>query len=144
VAEEKSSDESEPKISPRGLGVVDVNKKFLRELGERIALRRKESGLTQTELAEHFDCSQSMIAAYENGTRRLPVSFLPKLSSIFGVSVAELLDCEEPARPRKKRGPTPKLQQRFERVQELPRAQQQVVLKMLDGLLEQSGRKASA
>lgn len=123
--------------------MVDVNKKFLEELGERIASRRKELGLTQSDLAAHFDCSQSMIAAYENGTRRLPVSFLPKLSRILGVSVGELLDCEESTKARKKRGPAPKLQQRFERVQKLPRAQQQVVLKMLDGLLEQSAESRS-
>jgi hypothetical protein len=39
-----------------------------------------------------------------------------------------------------KRGPTPKLQQQIERLNILPKAQQQVVIKMLDGVLNSSGR----
>ncbi|MCP4502500.1 MAG: helix-turn-helix transcriptional regulator [Deltaproteobacteria bacterium] len=118
--------------------MIEVDAQFLGELGKRIAWRRKELGLTQTELAAHFSCSQSMMAAYEQGIRRLPVTFLPKLASVLNVTITELLGCEEKAEPPKKRGPTPRLQERFERVQELPRAQQNVVLKMLDGLLEAS------
>ena len=38
-----------------------------------------------------------------------------------------------------KRGPTPKLQHQLERVSRLPKAQQQVILAMLDGVLLQHG-----
>ena len=38
-----------------------------------------------------------------------------------------------------KRGPAPKLQRQLERVSRLPKAQQQVVLAMLDGVLLQHG-----
>jgi hypothetical protein len=42
-------------------------------------------------------------------------------------------------RLRSKPGPTPKLQQQFERISQLPRATQQVLVKMLDGVLAQTG-----
>jgi len=38
-----------------------------------------------------------------------------------------------------KRGPTPKLQRQLERVSRLPKAQQQIILAMLDGVLVQHG-----
>ena len=38
-----------------------------------------------------------------------------------------------------KRGPSPKLQRRLERLSRLPKAQQQTVLAMLDGVLLQHG-----
>ena len=63
----------------------------MEELGQRIAMHRKELGVTQVEMAEKFGCSQSMIAGYESGVRRLPVSFLPELARMFEISVDELL-----------------------------------------------------
>ena len=55
----------------------------------------------------------------------------------LAVSIEELIG--EPARPGK-RGPTPKLQQQIERLQQLPKPTQKVVMEMLDGLLAQAGR----
>ena len=39
-----------------------------------------------------------------------------------------------------KRGPTPLLQKQIERLNRLPKAQQKVVMQMLDGVLSQSNR----
>ena len=39
-----------------------------------------------------------------------------------------------------RRGPTPLLQKQIERLKRLPKAQQKVVMQMLDGILSQSGR----
>lgn len=39
-----------------------------------------------------------------------------------------------------KRGATPKLQKQLERIAQLPRAQQRVVMQMLDGVLAQTSR----
>lgn len=46
----------------------------------------------------------------------------------------------ESATATKKRGPAPKLQQQVERLAQLPKAQQRVVMQMLDGVLAQQGR----
>jgi hypothetical protein len=42
-----------------------------------------------------------------------------------------------------KRGPAPKFQKQLERIAQLPRAHQQVVMDMLDGILAQPSRRAS-
>lgn len=110
-------------------------KQFFRELGARIAERRKAQAITQVQLAEALGVSQQTVTAYESGRRRMPVSSLPFLARLLGTTVEELIG--EPARPGK-RGPTPMWQQKIERLSRLPKTQQKVVMEMLDGLLAQS------
>lgn len=45
----------------------------------------------------------------------------------------------EEAKP-SKRGPTPKLQQQLDRITQLPKAQQRVLMQMIDGVLAQTSR----
>lgn len=72
--------------------------------------------------------------------RRMPVSSLPVIARFLGISIEELIG-EPPNAAAKKRGPTPKIQQQVERIQRLPRAQQRLVMQMIDGiLLGQSNR----
>ena len=107
---------------------------FFQELGQRIATRRKQRGLTQTALGETLGLGQSVIASYEIGRRRVPVSLLAPLAKALSIAPVELLDVEpEPG----KRGPLPKLQRQIEEVSRLPRAQQQFVSKFLDTVLQQ-------
>lgn len=112
---------------------------FFVALGTRIARLRKESNLTQAQLAETLDIAQSTANAYESGQRRVPVSALPVLAKALGVSLDDLLGEPGPAAARK-RGPTPKLQQQVERLARLPKAQQRVVMQMLEGVLNQASR----
>jgi transcriptional regulator with XRE-family HTH domain len=117
--------------------MADAGRKFLAELGERIARRRKEQGLTQVQLAELLGISQQLVAFYERGERRIPVDVLPEAARLLGVSVEELLGL----RPENgKRGPAPKLQQQLERISRLPRAKQRFVMDMLDTVLSQASR----
>ena len=67
----------------------------------------------------------------------MPVSLLPIFSRLFGVPVDERLGL---GGGKGKRGPTPKLQQQLERIARLPRAKQNVVMEMLDGVLAQASR----
>lgn len=62
---------------------------------------------------------------------------LPELARIFGVGVDELMGLRNGTG---KRGPTPKFQKQLERIAQLPRAQQRLVIQMLDGVLAQAGR----
>ena len=112
-------------------------KQFFRELGHRIAERRKAQGLTQVQLAETLGLTQQMIASYEVGRRRVPVSMLPALARALSVNVEALID--EKATPAK-RGPAPQIQQKIERLARLPKAKQKLVLEMLDGVLQQAAR----
>jgi hypothetical protein len=75
---------------------------------------------------------------YEVARARPAVSMLPTLSQLFGVSVDELLGLHKNGPG--KRGPTPLLQKQIERLNRLPKAQQKIVMQMLDGVLSQSNR----
>lgn len=112
-------------------------KQFFKELGARIAERRKAQTITQVQLAATLGVSQQTVTAYESGRRRMPVSSLPFIARFLGTTVEELIG--EPAKPGK-HGPTPMWQQKIERLSRLPRTQQKVVMEMLDGLLAQTSR----
>jgi len=105
---------------------------FFRQLGQRIADQRKAQDLTQAQLGELVGVTQQQIASFETGRRRMPISTLPLLAKALAVSIEALVG--EPAKPGK-RGPAPKLQQQLQRVQSLPKAQQQAISKVLDSVL---------
>ena len=107
---------------------------FFKALGARIAELRKEQGLSQQALADQLGVPQQTYANYEVARARVPASLLPELARIFGVGVDELLGLRNGTG---KRGPTPKFQKQLERIGQLPRAQQRLVIQMLDGVLSQ-------
>jgi len=121
--------------------MTPADRQFGKELGRRLAQLRQDTGLTQQAVAAQLGIAQQTLAHYEVGRLRLPVALVPKLAALFGVPTDVLLGVAS-ARAGKspgKRGPTPKLQRQLERVSRLPKAQQQVVLAMLDGVLLQHG-----
>ena len=61
-------------------------------IGKRIALLRKEKGLTQEELATHMGVSPQAVSKWENDQTCPDISALPKLSKLLGVTVDELLE----------------------------------------------------
>lgn len=113
------------------------NRKFLQELGQRVAELRKAQGLTQAALATLLGISQQLMASYEGGRRRIPVALLPTLAKHLAVSVEELLGVSNGSR---KRGPASKFQRQLEQISRLPRAKQRFVVEMLDTVLQQASR----
>jgi len=109
---------------------------FSKELGERIASARKAQHRTQQEVAGHLGIAQATVAHYEAGRMRIPTFYLPALAEILGLTVDELLGQNVKSG---KRGPTPKLLKQLERISQLPRIKQQVVMEMLDGFLAKTG-----
>ncbi len=107
---------------------------FFQELGQRIAALRQRAGLSQTQLAGRLGLKQQAWATYENATRRLPSSLLIPLTQVFEVSLEELLGAE---RPKKKRGPVPKLQTQFETITKLPKSEQKFFSQMTDRFLSE-------
>jgi transcriptional regulator with XRE-family HTH domain len=118
--------------------MTDDEKVFFQALGLRIAGLRKDLDLTQQQLADLLGASQQMVASYEIGRRRVPVSLLPTLARALAVSVETLLG--ETDKRSGKRGPSPKLLQQLEQVSQLPKAQQKFVSQMIDTVLQQAGR----
>lgn len=67
--------------------------------GNRLRELREKLGLTQTDLAERAQTSQSTIAHYERGTRSPDALVVLHLAHFFGVSVEYLLGISDnPAR----------------------------------------------
>ena len=89
------------------------------------------------QLADELGVAQQVVASYEIGRRRVPVSTLPALARVLGVSIEGLIgEDEKPAR----RGPSPKLQRHLERISALPKPQQRAVMEVLEAVLAQSSR----
>ncbi len=120
------------------MGTED-DKAFFVALGHKVAQLRKEHGLTQQALAEQLGIAQQTLAHYEGARLRVAASMLPQLAQIFSMPVDELIG-QSTKTTRNKRGPTPKWQQQIEQIATLPRAKQQVVMQMLDGLLAGEAR----
>jgi transcriptional regulator with XRE-family HTH domain len=121
----------------QAVAISQDEKEFFAQLGARIARLRKAADVTQVQLAEFLGVSQQTVNAYEMGHRRMAISALPRLAKLLGVSIEELIGEKVPAG---KRGPTPLLQKQIERLTSLPKAQQKVVMQMLEGVLSQAGR----
>ena len=68
-------------------------------IGKRIALLRKEKGLTQEELATHMGVSPQAVSKWENDQTCPDISALPKLARLFGVTVDELLEGKQELAP---------------------------------------------
>jgi transcriptional regulator with XRE-family HTH domain len=88
-------------------------------------------------MADRLDIAQQTYAQYETGIRRIPASMLPKLAQNLGLTLEELMGVGSGSRY--KSGPASKLELQIERLRQLPRATQKVVMNMLDGVLAQAG-----
>jgi transcriptional regulator with XRE-family HTH domain len=110
---------------------------FFRQLGTRIAERRKAQDLTQAQLGERVGIAQQQIASFEIGRRRMPISVLPVLAKTLGTSIEALIS---DTAPKGKRGPAPKLQQQLEQLSHLPKDKQRLVSQLIESVLSQAGR----
>lgn len=66
-------------------------------LGIYIARARKAKGLTQKELAERLHVTDKAVSKWETGRGFPDIKVLPVLAAELGVSLAELLQAQEPA-----------------------------------------------
>jgi transcriptional regulator with XRE-family HTH domain len=67
------------------------DKKFLRELGERLRRRRQELNLTQEDLGHRCDLHRTFIGSVERGERNISILNLRQIAKILRVSLAKLL-----------------------------------------------------
>ena len=58
---------------------------------ERLKALRKDSKITQEQLAQFLNVDQTLIAKIENGTRSLSTTMIDKLCSLFGCSEEYLM-----------------------------------------------------
>lgn len=99
------------------------------DIGNRIASRRIELGLTQLELAEETGLIQSLISAYERGVLRLTADMVIRFAKILNVSTDYLLNIE----PIEKRNDFPlKITSRMAGIQKLPETEQRHLFHIID------------
>jgi transcriptional regulator with XRE-family HTH domain len=118
------------------VAISQEEREFFVALGTRIAQGRKDSRITQLQLAQTLGVSQPTINAYELGQRRVPVSMLPLLARTLGVNVEALIG-DGPGAPRRRRA-APKLQQHLERISALPKPRQRAVMDVIEAMLAQA------
>jgi len=107
--------------------------------GQRLSAARRSRGWSQTKLAEKLETTQKVIDYYERRAVNPSISFIQRAAEVLEVPVADLVGGEsKPARGRP--GPTPQLALRLEQIRQLPRKQQEFVIRLLDTVLEQASR----
>jgi transcriptional regulator with XRE-family HTH domain len=111
----------------------DTTDMFFKEFGLKMANYRKELNMTQEQLAQKLGISQQIIALYELGKRRIPISFLTPIAKALHADIEDLLGLEK---KNSKRGPIPKIQKRLELIQTLPLEKQRMVLEVLDTIIQ--------
>jgi transcriptional regulator with XRE-family HTH domain len=104
-------------------------------LGTRIAHIRKERGLSQTELAARIGIIQTLISDYERDRRRLHAEMVIRLAQALHVSTDELLGVK-PVKTNGVERLSLKLTRRLKGIENLPPAQQRVLLKTIDQFLK--------
>ena len=57
----------------------------------RLKQLRNEKKITQSKIAEFLYITQQQYSLYENGRREIPVNYLCKLATLYGVSIDYLL-----------------------------------------------------
>lgn len=105
-------------------------------IGERLARPRRQHGIPQAELADARGLAQPNISDYGCGILRLTEDLILKLTSIFKVSVDELLAIRE---PRSNRAVRIGLARRFAEIERAPRCDQEALLRSNDAFLSKAG-----
>ena len=107
--------------------------KKIRDFGKRLAMLRKEQGLTQQQLADKIDVTRRVIAYYEVESDNPPGNIIILLSKALNISTDELLGFTPAATSGK---PSLKLTRRMKKIENLPPSQQKVLLKTIDTFLK--------
>lgn len=123
------------RIMPFTNPIPTVSDDLAEQLPARVIELRKAAGLRQIDVADRIGITVGQYGHYERGFRRFPLSVLPKLADALGCSEAELLGVSEKTR---RRGPVSRLDLLAQRLGELPRGKQNVILDMMEGAIDKA------
>ena len=103
-------------------------------LGQRLARLRKEKGYTQVELAKKIGLTQGLVSDYELDKLRPYHEMIVRFALALDVTADELLGIDLPQKNSAK--PNLKIARRMKKIEELPPAQQKILLKNIDMFLK--------
>lgn len=104
-----------------------------KDIGLRLKLLRQQQGLTQVELSDRLEMTQSNLSAIERGTRGVTVHQVVRIAKALRASTDEILLADKAPEPGRR--PKKRLIKRLQRIEELPDRDQRIVLQLLEGLL---------
>lgn len=122
-------------VSSRGYGWQTFQQNSFRD-GRAHRGAAQQAGLSQAQLAELLEIPQRTLSFYEREAGDIPAGLVPQMAKALDVSVEEVLGVPQTAA--KKRGPKSQLEKQLEAVADLPRAQQQQILNVVQALLTQA------
>ncbi|MCF0109184.1 MAG: helix-turn-helix transcriptional regulator [Erysipelotrichaceae bacterium] len=70
-----------------------------KDIGTRVKQLRKETGITQEQLAEYLGIDQTTVTKLENGTRNLNVTMIERICDLFGCTDEYLMGESETYMP---------------------------------------------
>jgi transcriptional regulator with XRE-family HTH domain len=106
------------------------------EMDAHIATLRRKAGLSQAQLAEALRIPQRTLSFYEREAGDIPAGLVPQMAKALDVSVEEILGVSQTTA--RKRGPKSQLEKQLEAIADLPRAQQQRILNVVQALIAQA------
>src|SRR5882724_2470027 len=77
---------SSTKLGPRSAGDADI------EMGRRIRLRRRKTGISQKDLAGHLGVTFQQVQKYETGVNRVGAARLQEIAKMLGVDIPFFYD----------------------------------------------------
>ena len=121
-----------PRPSTLKLPPIDLGDE---SLGQRIARFRKQSGLTQVQLAKKMGLTQALISSYESGRLRLHAELLARFAKALNVTADVLLGLKANGDEGNHKFAL-KLVKRMKKIEKLPAAQQKILLSTIDNFLK--------
>jgi len=114
--------------------LIPVNLPHNEPIGKRLAIFRKEQGLTQKELADKIGVTRSVIMDYERNKNHLYDDIIIRIVIVLGISADELLGLKQ---TQKKEYPSKlRIIKRLKKIEKLPINKQKKVLENLDIFLK--------
>ena len=105
-------------------------------IGSRVAVLRKQAGLTQQQLAQKVGIERTLLASYEVGNNRMYDEMLARIAIALSVSADEILGLKQNSKT--DFVPSVRVMRRVKRIESLPEHKQRALLTTIDMALESS------
>ena len=138
-SEQHANSLEEPNLAERNRLVTDDG---MIELAKRVESFRKRSGILQAELAEKLGVTQPMISRIERGLVRLNGELIMTLAEIFSISTDELLGVK--TKQTAEATVARRWVKRMQRIEGLPKRQQDALALIIDAFLTKPKSKAAS
>ncbi len=116
----------------------------MKSFGIRLKELRESRKLSQHELAEMANVGVMLVNRYERGINLPSIETLVRLAQVFDMTTDELLGTTTNATARKPEIRNLRLYEKFRLADELPKDEQEVVLRLVEAFVTQSRAKAFA